>query len=140
LEDGREVLVIFHGPHAYISPSWYQARPAVPTWNYTAVHAYGIPRIVEDRMKVRTILRELVSAFEATRANPYTELTDEYIDKRSTAVVAIEIPLTRLEGKFKLNQDRSQEDVVAVIAALSNSSDQTERELADVMKSQATRG
>jgi transcriptional regulator len=134
---GREVLVIFHGPHAYISPSWYVARPAVPTWNYTAVHAYGVPRIVEDPVAVRNILRELVNAFESHRHAPYSELTDAYIDKLSPAIVAIEIPLTRLEGKFKLNQNRSREDVTGVIDALSASHDQTERELADVMKSRA---
>jgi transcriptional regulator len=76
--DGREVLVIFHGPHAYISPSWYETQPAVPTWNSAVVHAYGIPQIVDDAASLRAMLRELVAAFESHRPEPYGDLlTDE---------------------------------------------------------------
>lgn len=133
--DGREVLVIFHGPHAYISPSWYETRPAVPTWNYAAVHAYGIPRLVEDAASLRVMLRELVAAFESHRTEPYgAELTDEYLDKLSPGIVGIEIPITRLEGKMKLSQNRPAVDRAGVIAALERSPDQTERETAEMMR------
>jgi len=132
---GREVLVIFQGPHAYVSPSWYETKPAVPTWNYAAVHAYGVPRIIEDEANLRTTLRELVHYFEAGRPQPWgEELTDEYLDKLSPGIVGLEIPITRLEGKFKLSQNRNATDRAGVIAALAQSPDQTARELAKLMK------
>jgi transcriptional regulator len=132
---GAEVLVIFHGPHAYVSPNWYGTQPAVPTWNYAVVHAYGVPRLVEDKNRLRIILRELVDTFETGQSQPYGEmLTDEYIDQLSPGIVGIEIPITRLEAKFKLSQNRTAADKAGVIAALASSSDQTEREVADLMK------
>jgi transcriptional regulator len=132
--DGGEVLVIFHGPHAYVSPSWYETRPAVPTWNYAAVHAYGVPRIIEDAASLRAMLRELVQHFEAGRPQPWgADLTDEYLDKLSPGIVGLEIPITRLEGKFKLSQNRNAVDKGGVTAALARSPDQTEREVAAMM-------
>ncbi len=132
--DGREALFIFQGPHAYVSPSWYLTHPAVPTWNYAAVHVYGVPQIVSEPEKVRAMLRELVAAFESGREMPFgAQLTDEYIDQMALGIVALEIPVSRIEGKFKLNQNRSVEDREGVIAALSASADQTERELAALM-------
>jgi transcriptional regulator len=133
--DGREVMVIFHGPHAYISPNWYETRPMVPTWNYATVHAYGVPRVIEDKAALRTMLRELVDTFEADQQQPYGELlSDDYIDQLSPGIVGLEIPITRLEAKFKLSQNRTPADQVGVIAALEKSVDQTERELAEMMK------
>lgn len=133
--DGREVLIIFHGPHAYISPSWYETRPAVPTWNYAVIHAYGIPRLIEDVASLRVMLRELVAAFESHRAEPYgAELTEEYLDKLSPGIVGIEIPVARLEGKLKLSQNRPAADRANVIAALERSPEQTERETAELMR------
>jgi transcriptional regulator len=133
--DGREVMVIFHGPHAYISPNWYETRPMVPTWNYATVHAYGVPRVIEDKAALRTMLRELVDTFEVGQPQPYGDaLTDDYIDQLSPGIVGLEIPITRLEAKFKLSQNRTPADQVGVIAALEKSVDQTERELAEMMK------
>ncbi|OAI57295.1 hypothetical protein AYO49_02360 [Verrucomicrobiaceae bacterium SCGC AG-212-N21] len=133
--DGREVLVIFHGPHAYISPNWYESRPEVPTWNYAVVHAYGVPRLVEDKDVLRGMLRELVDTFEEGQPQPYGEvLTDEFIDKLSPGVVGIEIPITRLEAKFKLNQNRKEADRAGVITALSASEDPMDRAVAELMK------
>jgi len=132
--NGRESLVIFHGPHAYISPSWYEATPNVPTWNYAAVHAYGIPRIVDDAATLRNMLRELVSAYESHRRDPYgAQLTDAYLDALLPGIVGMEIPVTRLEGKFKLSQNRSATDQAAVIAALEDAPQQVEREVAELM-------
>jgi transcriptional regulator len=134
--DGLEVLVIFHGPHGYVSPSWYASQPAVPTWNYAVVHAYGIPRIIDDPSCLRVMLRELVAAFESHRPKPYgAELTDAYLDNMARGIVGFEVPVTRLEGKFKLSQNRSPLDQEGVIAALEHSPDQTEREVAEMMKS-----
>jgi transcriptional regulator len=132
--NGQEVLVIFQGPHAYISPSWYAKQPDVPTWNYAAVHAYGVPSLVEDTASVRSLLMEMVAAFENSRPDPYTDkLPAEYVDKLSPALVGFEIQITRLEGKFKLSQNRSDADRMGVIAALQASPDQTDRELAELM-------
>lgn len=129
-----EVLVIFTGPHAYISPAWYVTEPAVPTWNYTAVHAYGIPRIVTDHDRFVQMLHDLVEFYEAERPNRwhYT-LPAEFRDGLMKGIVGIEIEITRLEGKFKLSQNRPQ-DAPSVIAMLEKSPDQTDRDTAKMMK------
>lgn len=133
--DGREVLVIFTGPHAYVSPAWYATRPQVPTWNYTAVHVYGVPRIVEDHERFAGMLHELVEFYESPRANRWDgEIPVEFRDKLMAAIVGVEIEITRIEGKFKLSQNRDEVDQASVIAALSASSDQTDREVAELMK------
>jgi len=133
--DGREVLVIFTGPHAYVSPAWYATRPQVPTWNYTAVHVYGIPRIVEDHERFAAMLHELVEFYESPRANRWDgEIPVEFPDKLMAGIVGVEIEIARIEGKFKLSQNRDEVDQAAVIAALAASSDQTEREVAALMK------
>lgn len=129
-----EVLVIFTGPHAYISPAWYATQPAVPTWNYTAVHAYGIPRIVTQHDRFAQMLHELVEFYESGRPNRWNgELPPEFRDGLMKGIVGLEIQITRLEGKFKLSQNRPQ-DAPGVIAVLENSTDQTDRETAQMMK------
>lgn len=134
-ENGQEVLVIFTGPHTYVSPAWYATSPQVPTWNYTAVHAYGVPCIVSDHARFAAMLRELVEFYEAPRANRWPgELPDDFRDKLMMGIVGVEIEITRIEGKFKLSQNRSEEDRAGVIAALSASTEQTEREVAEMMK------
>lgn len=133
-ENGQEVLVIFTGPHAYISPAWYVTEPIVPTWNYTAVHAYGTPRLVTQHDRFAQMLHELVEFYEAGRPNRWNgELTAEFRDGLMKGIVGIEIEITRLEGKFKLSQNRPQ-DAVRVISELQSSTDQTERELAEMMR------
>lgn len=132
--NGQEAMVIFHGPHAYISPSWYEAPLAVPTWNYAAVHAYGVPQIITDHDRLVGMLNELVETHEAGRENRWTgTLPEEYRDKMIGGIVGFEIQVTRVEAKYKLNQNRPEADVKSVIAALSASADQTERELAAMM-------
>jgi transcriptional regulator len=129
-----EVLVIFTGPHAYISPAWYVTEPAVPTWNYTAVHAYGIPRIVTQHDHFAQMLHDLIEFYEAERPNRWHgTLPAEFRDGLMKGIVGIEIEITRLEGKFKLSQNRPQ-DAQSVIAMLENSPDQTDRDTAKMMK------
>lgn len=129
-----EVLVIFTGPHAYISPAWYVTEPAVPTWNYTAVHAYGIPRIVTDHDRFVQMLHDLVEFYEAERPNRWHgPLPAEFRDGLMKGIVGIEIEITRLEGKFKLSQNRPQ-DALSVISMLEDSMDQTDRDMAKMMK------
>jgi transcriptional regulator len=110
--DGQPALVIFQGPHAYISPNWYLAEEAVPTWNYSAVHAYGTPSIISDWPSVRSLLDQTVLTFESglsqRQPQPWTtdRLSAEYVEKLAQGIVAFEIPISRLEGKRKLSQNR----------------------------------
>lgn len=137
---GVEVLCMFHGPHGYVSPSWYQTSPAVPTWNYAAVHAYGVPQVIEDHDRIVALLRDTVVRYESARPQPWPgDLPEEYRDKLIRGIVAFEIPISRVEGKFKLNQNRSPEDIHAVIDALEKSGDPDDLALARIMASESTR-
>ena len=120
--DAREVLIIFNGPHAYISPTWYENHPSVPTWNYATVHAYGVPIVTDDQQTTDQALHALVKHQEKDR-NPewVMELPDDYMDTLRKAIVAFEIPITRLEGKFKLSQNKSDKDKENVISELMKS-------------------
>ena len=131
----RPVLVVFWGPHGYVSPSWYAQHPSVPTWNYVAVHAYGVPRIVEEPVRVRALLDRLVHAFEDGRPNPWRMdgLTDKYLDGMMRGIVAFEIPIDRLEGKAKLSQNRPPGDQASVRAALAAEDDPLARAAAALM-------
>ena len=115
----REVVVIFHGPHHYVSPGWYASHPSVPTWNYAVVHAQGRPRLIEDRERLAALLRELVTRHEAASPEPWKmDLPPDYQDKMLSAIVGFEIEITRLDGKFKLSQNRPESDRPLVIEAL----------------------
>ena len=121
-DTGSEGLVIFQGPHAYVSPSLYETHPAVPTWNYMTVHAYGRPRLVEDEARVRETLRELVGRHEA--ADGWTiESAEAYVARRLGSIVTFEMPVSRLDGKYKLSQDRDATARGRVIASLLQSTD-----------------
>lgn len=135
--EGREALAIFHGPHGYISPSWYETAPAVPTWNYAAVHAYGVPTIFEDRDRIVSLLRETIALYESGFEQPWIgDLPAEYLDKMIRGIVAFEMPVTRLEGKFKLGQNRSPADLQGVYQALSTSAHADDHALAQLMVSE----
>ena len=134
---GAEALAIFTGPHAYISPSWYKTPLMVPTWNYVAVHVYGVPRLVEDAAAFEEILRLIVDEYESSRPTPWRDtLPADYKAGMMKAIVGFEIEITSIEAKFKLSQNRKPEDIAGAVAALSQSENQTERELAALMKSQ----
>jgi transcriptional regulator len=122
---GKPALAAFHGPHAYISPAWYATHPAVPTWNYIAVHAYGVPTIVDTTAEVKNILRRLVEDNEAANGTTWRMegLTEEYLGSMMRAIVAFEIPVDRLEGKAKLSQNRDATDQARVAEALAASGD-----------------
>ena len=120
----QEVLVIFQGPHAYISPSWYEVELSVPTWNYAAVHAYGIPRIIEDGEELYQLLKILIETHEAQFENPWPfQLQEDYLQKMMRGIVGFEIEIIRLEGKFKMSQNRTESERQNVIAALQESPD-----------------
>ena len=131
---GNEALVIFNGPHSYISPSWYKTKPAVPTWNYAAVHAYGVPAIFQDHERIVALLRETISTYESSFERPWgDELPDNYRDKLIQNIVAFEIPVARLEGKFKLGQNRPPADIQSVFDTLSRSDDPDSQALSRLM-------
>jgi transcriptional regulator len=136
-DGAAEALVIFQGADAYISPTLYEAGcvATVPTWNYTTVHAYGAPRVIEDPARVHVLLGGLTTKHEAAIAEPWQlpGPEDAYIAGQMRAIVAFEIPIARLEVKFKLNQNRSHADQAGVVAALSASPDSPAREVAGLM-------
>jgi transcriptional regulator len=117
---GGEVLTIFSGPHAYVSPGWYAGGPAVPTWNYIDVHAYGTLRMVEDDAWLRTVLRRLSDRHEARSAEPWRiqDLPDPYMKGMLKGIIGLDIAVTRLEGKYKLSQNRPAADRPRIVAAL----------------------
>ncbi len=123
--DGGDVLCVFQGPHAYVSPSWYAAENAVPTWNYVAVHAYGTPEIVEDSAAVYADQKRLVDTHEAGFAEPWAiDGQDQgYVDGMIRAIVDFRIPISHIEGKFKLSQNRPEDDRVRVADTLAGSGD-----------------
>jgi transcriptional regulator len=112
-------LVIFSGPHGYISPTWYEKHPSVPTWNYAVVHAHGSARLVDMAALERTLGR-LSAHYESANPQPWRMdgLERDYIDTMTRAIVGFEIAVERLEGKFKLSQNRIPADQRRVIAAL----------------------
>ena len=120
LAAGGEVLAVFAGPHAYVSPTWYSGGPAVPTWNYTAVHAYGEVRAIDDEGWLRNFLQLLTARYEAPSPQPWrmAALPEAYLDGMLRGIVGFEIAVTRLEGKFKLSQNRPAADRPRIIAAL----------------------
>ena len=135
--DGEtQALAIFQGPHAYISPSWYESEQAVPTWNYVAVHAYGAPRILEDHDAALAVLEALVAVHESTGPAPWRidSQTTDYRDTQIRGIVAFEIPITRLEGKFKLSQNKPEADRRGAARGLRDRGDALAVELARMME------
>ena len=118
----RETIAVFHGPHAYVSPSWYMAPArSVPTWNYAAVHAHGMLAIDDDTTASRGVLDALARHFEAGRPAAWSMgmMAERERDAMLRGIVAFRLPIARLEAKFKMSQNRPVEDRTRVIAALS---------------------
>jgi transcriptional regulator len=141
----REALVIFQGPDAYISPSFYAAKAehgkVVPTWNYLAVHVYGRAQVFTDPQRLLRVVTDLTNKHEARRPAPWavSDAPDDYIQKMLNGIVGFAIPIERLEGKRKLNQNRSAEDITAVSKGLAASQDPTDQEIARLMSQGETR-
>jgi transcriptional regulator len=133
---GGQVLAIFSGPHAYISPRWYEGGPAVPTWNYVDVHAYGPVRMVEDSEWLRRVLRRLSDQHEAGSPAPWRmqDLPDTYLEGMLRGIIGFEIAVIRLEGKYKLSQNRPAADRPRIIAALEQSADAGAQAVARLMR------
>jgi transcriptional regulator len=135
-----EALVIFMGLDTYVSPTWYPAKQetgrVVPTWNYAAIHAYGRVTFFDDPERLREIVTELTNLHEASFPAPWkvTDAPPVYIDAQLRAIVGFELPITRLEGKQKFNQNRSVEDRKGVIAGLRGLGEEQKTHVAELME------
>ncbi|MGE0211913.1 MAG: FMN-binding negative transcriptional regulator [Parvibaculaceae bacterium] len=135
-----EALVIFQGPERYITPSWYATKATtgkvVPTWNYATVHAYGLLRIIEDRAWLAAQIQALTQAHESQRPAPWsvTDAPEPFIEAQLRGIVGFEIPISRIEGKWKVSQNRPEADRQGVIAGLSASDDTEALEMADLVR------
>jgi transcriptional regulator len=122
--DGQPVLALFQGPQGYVSPSWYASKAehhkVVPTWNYTLVQAHGRLRAIDDPAWVHAFVTRLTAVHEGGRAMPWhvSDAPADFIEATQRAIVGIEIEVTRLEGKFKLSQNRSAQDRTGVVLGL----------------------
>ena len=134
-----EALVVFQGPDAYISPSWYATKQetgrVVPTWNYAVVHAYGSLRVIDDADWLRAQIEKLVTAQEASFSQSWqvSDAPAEYIDKLMGAIVGFEIVITRLSGKWKVSQNQPETNKEGVIRGLQNLHSSNALEMADLV-------
>ena len=128
----RQALAVFSGPHAYVSPTWYATSPAVPTWNYAAIHAYGRPRILKGTEATRDVVERLVREHDA--AWRLADQPAEFVAGMLRGIVAFELPIDRLEGKMKLSQNRPAADRPGVVRAL-RAGGEVDRAVADHMES-----
>lgn len=136
LQDDQELLTIFHGPHAYISPRLYENRDSVPTWNYAAVHVYGRARIFSGTEQLLEEVREIINQFDPDYFAQWSNLSDKFRDGMLKHIVGFEIVAERIEAKFKISQNRSKGDQANVIAALGKSPDSAACEVAKLMQKQ----
>lgn len=131
----RQCLAMFDGPHAYVSPSWYATAPAVPTWNYATVHVYGIPRPIHDADQLSALVDKLVSAYEAGKPQPWPgTLPADFKAAMLKAIVGFAIEIDRIEGKFKMGQNRPVEDRIGTVVRLESSSEPAARALAQLTR------
>jgi transcriptional regulator len=128
--DDQEVLVVFPGPHAYVSPRWYEEKERVPTWNYAAVHAYGTPKVIDDKDRKLESQRKLVAALDPQWLPRFDALRREYVDKMLDGIVNFEIAVTRIETRWKLSQNRSRREQELIASQLERSADSSARALA----------
>ena len=139
LAEGAEALVIFAGEQAYISPSFYPGKAehgkAVPTWNYLAVHAYGTAEVFDDAERLLALVSRLSSKHEADRSEPWSvsDAPADYIDSMLKAIVRFRLPITRLDGKRKLSQNRDAADQAGVRKGLLANSNPQDHALAHLM-------
>jgi transcriptional regulator len=128
--DDQEVMVVFSGPHAYVSPRWYEEKERVPTWNYAAVHAYGLPKLNSDRKAKYESQRRLVAAMDPEWLPQFDRLAEKYVTAMLEGIVNFEISVTRIETRWKLSQNRSRREMELIAAALEKSGDSVEKALA----------
>ncbi|HBX55370.1 FMN-binding negative transcriptional regulator [Pseudomonas sp. UBA2684] len=139
LSDGGEALLIFQGAEAYVSPSFYPSKAehgkVVPTWNYQAVHAYGRAELFDERERLLALVSRLSQRHEQGRAQPWavSDAPVEYIDSLLRAIVGFALPIARIEGKWKLSQNKDAQDFAGVQRGVAQSARPAERRLAEAM-------
>ncbi|MGH8705589.1 MAG: FMN-binding negative transcriptional regulator, partial [Burkholderiales bacterium] len=126
----EDVMVVFFGAHAYVSPRWYEQVERVPTWNYAAVHAYGKPSVATDRAAKLASQRKLVTLVDPEWLPQFDALRKDYVDSMLDNIVSFEIPVTRLEVRWKLSQNRGRREQELIVAQLEKSPDAVEHALA----------
>ncbi len=133
--DGETVLAVFSGPHAYVSPTWYEAEPAVPTWNYVAVHAYGKLQIIEDVDSLRELVAMTVRRYEQSMPRPWTfDSATLYATRMLGQIIGFRIQIDRIEGKWKLNQNHPVERRTKVIRRLQERGDENSLAIAALIE------
>ncbi|MFJ5717892.1 FMN-binding negative transcriptional regulator [Neobacillus sp. NPDC093127] len=133
--ENQQVLVVFQGPHCYISPSWYETSKAVPTWNYVSIHLYGKMEIVDDQNEIYNSLNDLVNKYESPDSSyNLNEVESSFIEGMSKGIVAFKIKIEKIEAKAKLSQNHSVERQELVIKQLENTSEQNNKQIASLMK------
>jgi transcriptional regulator len=131
---------IYQGPQIYITPSWYASKQqhgkVVPTWNYAAVHAYGMPRAIEDREWLRALVTRLTDTNESNRDRPWavSDAPSDYVDQMLNAIVGIEIPIARILGKWKTSQNRTHPDKLGSISGLRDQGDEAALKMAELIE------
>ena len=133
-ENNAEVLVIFHGAHTYISPTWYN-HVNVPTWNYQSVHVYGKPRIM-DHEEAYSVLKRLIDRYEKNSHYSMETLPQDFVEKEMKGIVAFEIEVERIDANYKLSQNRSDEDYQSIVTHLEERTDELSHGVAEAMKRQ----
>jgi transcriptional regulator len=133
-----EVMVVFAGPHAYVSPRWYEEEQRVPTWNYAAVHAYGVPVLVSEKSKKYESQRRLVADMDPQWLPKFDALSSKYVDMMLEGIVNFEIPVARLETRWKLSQNRGRREMELIADVLAKSDDSVERALAALTRKHLT--
>ena len=134
-----EALAIFQGPQAYVTPAWYPTKQdtgkVVPTWNYAVVHAHGPLRAIEDREWLRALVERLTTRHEADRADPWhvTDAPEDFVEGMLKGIVGIEIPIARLEGKWKVSQNRPAPDRTGVVTGLRAAGGSVRAAMADLV-------
>ncbi len=134
----QKMLTIFHGPHTYISPTWYQSSNTVPTWNYLAVHVYGTYCVIDDPEELKDVIERYVTFYEASQPDPWSlqNIDPDFTNQLLKAIVGFRINIERIEGKFKLNQNQSIERQQKVVNVLKQQSNDQSQEIAKLMQSQ----
>ena len=130
--DGKQPAVaIFHGPHGYVSPSWYTTHPSVPTWNYAVVHVHGVPKTVDSDATWRILVR-LVEKYEAPKKAAWKAelLPSDFVEKELRAIVGFEMPVSRIDAKFKLSQNKAEADRMSALEGLEHDGGDEGRSLA----------
>lgn len=133
--ENQKVLVVFQGPHCYISPSWYETTKAVPTWNYVSIHVYGKMEVIKDSKVIFDSLNDLVTKYEKP-ASPYNlnDVEPSFIEGLSKGIVAFKIKITKIEAKAKLSQNHPVERQELVIKHLENTTNHDNVQVASLMK------